>query len=115
MHPANKVLGLYICPIQHFELLFCLKTIAKLIVGVRVIVGICKLINTAVPAKQLTNSYHYMQCKYVSLSVHMSRKRYSLTGERILMKLYTVVVYALRMCMQKILFQTISREIIQGR
>ena len=35
------------------ELLFCMKTVAKLIIRfrVRVIVGKCKLINTSVPAK----------------------------------------------------------------
>ena len=30
-----------------------MKTVAKFIIGVRVIVGLCKLINTAVPAQQL--------------------------------------------------------------
>ena len=34
-----------------WALLFCMKTVAELIIGVRVIVGLRKLINTSVPAK----------------------------------------------------------------
>ena len=34
-----------------YRLLICMKTVDKLIIGVRVVVGFCKLINTAIPAK----------------------------------------------------------------
>ena len=45
-----------VCLNQHLELisfLFCLEVVAKLIKGVcvRGIVGLCELINTAIPAK----------------------------------------------------------------
>ena len=49
-----------------YALSLCMNTIAKLMieVRVRVIVGVCYLRNTAVPAKKLTNSYN-MQSRYV--------------------------------------------------
>ena len=36
-----------------------MKTVRKLIKGVRVIIGLCKLINTSVPAKYAENSSQY--------------------------------------------------------
>ena len=42
-----------------YGLIFCMKTVGKLIKGVRVIIGLCKLINTSVPAKYAENSSQY--------------------------------------------------------
>ena len=41
----------FVHPSQSPVLLLCMKTVAKLIIGVRVIVIVCKLINTVVSAK----------------------------------------------------------------